>query len=191
MPLVKSILSSGRTEIIDPESSRKEYWDRLKECRVTGLQSIAGTWEEMARYYLKSMVNLPNSERKEFVRGAQCLRYICISGCVPADWVLRFWREDIGIQLPVMYSASELAKGFTVLYPGEGIGLEICPSCRMMNLLLMMAIGRGAWVSSVVRMCLSSFQKVITASSLAREMTLFLGIFLSLGIFHITDTAGI
>ncbi|KAL4942603.1 hypothetical protein BDV06DRAFT_211724 [Aspergillus oleicola] len=125
-PIFTSILTGARAEIIDPDASGKEFWDRLRQRRVTDIKSSIMIYDKMARYWESHLSKADEAEREEYIAGAKCLRYCYLGGSLPYPWLVKFWKDDMGIPLNVGYGTTEAGFAVMTIRHTDEVDFERC-----------------------------------------------------------------
>ncbi|KAL4795098.1 hypothetical protein BDV19DRAFT_389501 [Aspergillus venezuelensis] len=125
-PIFSAILTGARAEIINPDASGAEFWDRIKQRRLTDIKSSVMVYEKMARYWESEISKLPEDQREEFVKGAQHLRYCYVGGSMPPPWLVKFWKEEMRIPLDVGYGTTEAGFAVMTVRHTDGVDYERC-----------------------------------------------------------------
>jgi malonyl-CoA/methylmalonyl-CoA synthetase len=102
------VLSGAKAEVLPTNPGPAAIWERLRRGGVTSLTDHSWFWVKLATYFQEHIETLPETERAEYVRGAQGLRWAFIVGTPPPLWLLGFWKEVFGCVLRVGYVATEL-----------------------------------------------------------------------------------
>jgi malonyl-CoA/methylmalonyl-CoA synthetase len=125
LPLIRHPLAGVRVEMIPSDPS--VIWNRLRDGGVTIFLGPPRLWTLMMRHFQDRIAtNLPSDVVDAYVRGARQLRVAHVTGSMPYNALLRFWREDIGRPLQVSYGSTELGgRGLTVTADTD-ITLEVC-----------------------------------------------------------------
>ncbi|KAL3469954.1 hypothetical protein BJX99DRAFT_264663 [Aspergillus californicus] len=125
LPLIETLLTGARAEIVEPTAGPEEVWERVRQRRVTALCSSVMLFDEMAAYWKSHIKQLPAAQRDEYKGGLKCLTHTAIGGSMPCPKLLRFWRQDLGVRLTVMYGSTETGgKGLTVVWPDDEVELD-------------------------------------------------------------------
>ncbi|KAL4953663.1 hypothetical protein BDW69DRAFT_194642 [Aspergillus filifer] len=125
-PIFSAILTGARAEIIDPDASGAEFWDRIRQRRVTDIKSSVMIYEKMARYWESDISKLPEGQREEFIRGAKHLRYCYLGGSMPPPWLVKFWKEEMRIPLNVGYGTTEAGFAVMTVRHTDDVAYERC-----------------------------------------------------------------
>ncbi|KAI9933569.1 hypothetical protein MW887_008042 [Aspergillus wentii] len=123
MVFIKAILRDQAVQVIDTAASMAAYWEVLRQGRVTAILSTVLLWDGLAAYYRDHISHLPDEKRDEYRRGVRRLRNPEIGGYTPLPELLRFWRDEIGKELVVIYASSET--GGIVLSSRDGYDVNM------------------------------------------------------------------
>lgn len=102
------VLTGSQGEIISTYPGPAAIWARLRQGGITSVAGVAHFWEQLGKYFLDHLDNLPATEREEYVTGAHTVARPYIAGAAPAPWLLPFWRKTFGRDIQVGYVATEL-----------------------------------------------------------------------------------
>ncbi|KAL4971102.1 class I adenylate-forming enzyme family protein [Aspergillus stella-maris] len=125
-PIFSAILTGARAEIINPDATGAEFWERIKQRRVTDIKSSVMIYEKMARHWESDLSKLPEDQKEEFVKGAKHIRYCYIGGSMPPPWLVNFWKEEMRIPLDVGYGTTEAGFAVMTVRHTDGVDYERC-----------------------------------------------------------------
>ncbi|PKY04528.1 acetyl-CoA synthetase-like protein [Aspergillus campestris IBT 28561] len=124
--LLLAILHGVTCEILDWQAGPDVYWARLRQGGVTHLTNLTEVWDQMARYYREHLRGAPAADREAFLQGARGLHVAAAQGGLAGPELVRFWAEEIGTPLTVMYGSTEMGDASLIATPGVAQSLDRC-----------------------------------------------------------------
>ncbi|KAJ5328761.1 hypothetical protein N7452_009151 [Penicillium brevicompactum] len=105
-PLLRAALTASRSEIMDPNSTAEETWERIRLHGLTYIMSGCGWYEQLARYYKEKIEAHPRKE--EYLHAVSKVRAALIGASVPVPSLLKILREEFKLPLQICYGSSEI-----------------------------------------------------------------------------------
>lgn len=128
--LLLAILHGVTCEVLDWQAGPDVYWERLRQGGVTHLTGLTEAWGQMARYYREHLRGRPAADREAFLQGARALHVAAAQGSLAGPELLRFWAEEIGTPLTVMYGSTEMGDASLIAMPAvaRSVNVSVWPS---------------------------------------------------------------
>ncbi|OOQ87248.1 hypothetical protein PEBR_18219 [Penicillium brasilianum] len=101
------LLSGHGIEILPPGSPAVDYWELLRQQRVTRVTWGPMMFSQLKQYYEDHLRLLPEAELEPYLQGARVIQGLRAGSAMPAPVLLDFWQKMVGKPLQMGYSATE------------------------------------------------------------------------------------
>jgi malonyl-CoA/methylmalonyl-CoA synthetase len=109
--VITTILRGIRLDILRPDSSPEQVWERLRQGGVTNLAGSAGFWVSLMEHFQQRLAGLPSQELQPYLDGARGLRVANCSGVMAMPSTKLFWKEIRGRPLQMVWGSTESSIG--------------------------------------------------------------------------------
>jgi malonyl-CoA/methylmalonyl-CoA synthetase len=139
IPLLRNSLAGARIEVISSDPA--VLWKRLRLGGVTMLAGNPRIWNGLMRYFKRHLCSLPSEELNQYIAAARNIRVAKSGGMVPCSSLIKFWREEIGLNLKTSYGSTELGGRGLCTSPDTDVKLPVrLPWLRASSLRLILII---------------------------------------------------
>jgi malonyl-CoA/methylmalonyl-CoA synthetase len=106
--LLVRVLTGSRVHFLKRRPEPADFWEILKQGRITGTSLPPALFKGLEDYYLTNIRYLPSQEHDEYVSGAAKLRFAINSGSALNPSTAHFWKELTNLKIRNVYASTEL-----------------------------------------------------------------------------------
>lgn len=131
--LLVRLLTGSRVYLLKRRPEPADFWEILKEGRVTGTSLPPALFKELEDYYLTNIRHLPPKEHDKYVSGAAKLRVATNSGSTLNPSTAQFWKNLTNMKIRNVYASTEIG-GAALMAPidSEYVDVRIpCLNCKL------------------------------------------------------------
>ncbi|KAJ5673503.1 acetyl-CoA synthetase-like protein [Penicillium longicatenatum] len=123
--LVRRVLTGSWVHFLKRRPEPANFWEILKEGRITGTSLPPTLFKEIEDYYLTNIRYLPSQEHDEYVSGAAKLRFAINSGSALNPSAAHFWKKLTNLKIRNVYTSTEFGSA-ALMAPIEAEYVDRC-----------------------------------------------------------------
>ncbi|RAL08710.1 class I adenylate-forming enzyme family protein [Aspergillus homomorphus CBS 101889] len=101
------LLEGHIIQVLKPGSSAEEYWELIKQQRVTKVVWGPMALAKLKQYYDDNFKDLTSTEIEPYVSGARAIQEMCIGSAMPTASLQKFWESLVDAPLVMRYASTE------------------------------------------------------------------------------------
>ncbi|KAJ5553982.1 hypothetical protein N7513_003941 [Penicillium frequentans] len=121
LPLVTGLCRGTQLDIVERDPC--QIWERLRHGRITVIRSAPVVWLNLMEYYQEVICKLAPEVIEEYTRGVRNLRSASTGSGYLLPHVRRFWIDEMGLPMLMVYAGTEMGGPVTVrkslIYPDD------------------------------------------------------------------------
>lgn len=117
--LIDSVLNAEHLHIMRNDCGPEEFWEILKEGKVTEMSVSPTLLRGLMEYYNENIRGLPDKDRDRYLHGAKNLEVVYTSGSVLSRFTRKFFTDLMNMPLRNGYGITEMGGGVIVTPDGS------------------------------------------------------------------------